>query len=279
VLAQEFPDLELIIVDDDSSDGPYEILSRFSDPRIRLYRNDSNLGLVMNWNQALVRAEGDHVAVLHQDDWYEPGYLSWAFAKFGQHDELGLLAVSACVRQTDGTLKYKRRRRLGLIGPDEYFRLQYCLSDCPAPSQAILSGHILRAVGLYDTRMNYCPEVDLYMRIAKAGGYAFHSELCLVGRTRSEDRFTGRFGMAAVRLQDYSFLAHHYACDSLVTHDLLREVMRELRSRTYRYFYANIRQLKLRTAARLLLLGVSNEFSLGLAIRRCTTVQETGTGL
>jgi glycosyltransferase involved in cell wall biosynthesis len=55
VLAQNFDDMEILIVDDCSRDNTMEILEKYRrlDDRIRVFLNTSNLGMVNNWNRAL----------------------------------------------------------------------------------------------------------------------------------------------------------------------------------------------------------------------------------
>jgi glycosyltransferase involved in cell wall biosynthesis len=70
VLAQDFRDFELLIVDDCSGDGTGKIIERYAsqDPRIIYKVNDSNLGMVANWNNCLKMARGRYVKFLFQDD-------------------------------------------------------------------------------------------------------------------------------------------------------------------------------------------------------------------
>jgi hypothetical protein len=53
VLDQTFEDSELIVIDDDSSDGTPDVVAAFSDDRLRFVRNETRLGLVGNWNRCL----------------------------------------------------------------------------------------------------------------------------------------------------------------------------------------------------------------------------------
>jgi glycosyltransferase involved in cell wall biosynthesis len=73
-LAQTFPDFEVLIVDDQSTDQSYQIAQAYAtrDPRIRVARNTHNLGLVGNWNQCVLLAQGEWVKFLFQDDILEP---------------------------------------------------------------------------------------------------------------------------------------------------------------------------------------------------------------
>jgi len=70
VLGQDFADMEILISDDDSSDGTSKIIENFAarDGRIRWWRNSRNLGLVGNHNASLQAARGDYIKFVHQDD-------------------------------------------------------------------------------------------------------------------------------------------------------------------------------------------------------------------
>jgi glycosyltransferase involved in cell wall biosynthesis len=71
VLAQSLPDLELIVVDDGSTDDTREVLSRVSDPRLRVLR-DTNHGPAHARNQGCRAARATrYVAFLDADDWWD----------------------------------------------------------------------------------------------------------------------------------------------------------------------------------------------------------------
>jgi glycosyltransferase involved in cell wall biosynthesis len=74
VLNQTYKDIEILVVDDGSTDATFEILERYaaSDERIRLVRNENNLGLVGNWNRCIELAKGEWIKFVFQDDWIEP---------------------------------------------------------------------------------------------------------------------------------------------------------------------------------------------------------------
>lgn len=74
VLGQTYEDIEILAVDDGSTDATFEILERYaaSDQRIRLVRNKHNLGLVGNWNRCIEMARGKWIKFLFQDDLLEP---------------------------------------------------------------------------------------------------------------------------------------------------------------------------------------------------------------
>jgi glycosyltransferase involved in cell wall biosynthesis len=68
VLNQSFPDFELIIVDDGSTDSSLEISKSYSDSRIRILENSENLGPTLSRNKALQVVKSDFIAILDSDD-------------------------------------------------------------------------------------------------------------------------------------------------------------------------------------------------------------------
>jgi glycosyltransferase involved in cell wall biosynthesis len=68
ILRQSHRDYELLILDDGSTDGGIEIAGAYDDPRIRIVRNDSNLGLVKTRNRGIREARGAFIAFLDSDD-------------------------------------------------------------------------------------------------------------------------------------------------------------------------------------------------------------------
>jgi glycosyltransferase involved in cell wall biosynthesis len=68
VLGQTFSDLELVVVDDASTDRTPAILAAIGDPRMRVLRNDAQLGLAASLNRGLDEARGRYVARLDADD-------------------------------------------------------------------------------------------------------------------------------------------------------------------------------------------------------------------
>lgn len=78
VLNQTGVSLELILVDDGSTDGTLGIMHRFAsqDPRIKVVHNKMNLGLCCSRNLGVLECEGEWITILDADDWYAEGRLA-----------------------------------------------------------------------------------------------------------------------------------------------------------------------------------------------------------
>ena len=100
ILAQRFADFELLVIDDGSTDGSCEAVRAYDDPRIRLIRNDGNLGIAITRNVGLGFARGAYIAFLDSDDWARPDRLARQIAFLDCHPDHG--AVGCWVAWMDG---------------------------------------------------------------------------------------------------------------------------------------------------------------------------------
>ena len=74
LIAQDYPNLEIVIVDDGSSDGTMNILHEYAEkyPHIRLYQNKTNLGYTKNFEKAISLCRGKYISLCDQDDIWFP---------------------------------------------------------------------------------------------------------------------------------------------------------------------------------------------------------------
>jgi glycosyltransferase involved in cell wall biosynthesis len=94
VLSQLSNDDEVIVVDDDSNDRTIEIIKSFSDNRVKLNlsKNHKKLGIVKNFERALLQAKGDFIFLCDQDDVWLPEKVEVSLAAL----KSSLLVVSDC---------------------------------------------------------------------------------------------------------------------------------------------------------------------------------------
>lgn len=102
VLAQTFGDFELLLVDDASTDGSVDALP--ADPRIRVLRNERNIGQIPSLNRGLRDARGPYVARLDHDDVCLPRRLEAQVAVLDAQPGVALAATWADIVDTDGRL-------------------------------------------------------------------------------------------------------------------------------------------------------------------------------
>ncbi|HWE53415.1 MAG TPA: glycosyltransferase family 2 protein [Bryobacteraceae bacterium] len=112
-LAQTYPDFEIVIVDNASTDSTWEICQSLSarDKRIRTFRNESNIGPVRNWKRCIDEARGETGKILFSDDLIAPSFLEKT-VPFLDDPSVGLVLTAANV---DGRIEYLLSGRSGKL--------------------------------------------------------------------------------------------------------------------------------------------------------------------
>jgi glycosyltransferase involved in cell wall biosynthesis len=152
VLSSTYGNLELIIVDDRSKDNTVAIAESFAakDDRIRVYRNEINLGDYPNRNRAASYARGKYIKYLDSDDMLYPFGLEIMVYWMEKYPEcaLGLEIFSA---YDDKPFPFE------LTG-EEAYKMHYCSNNLPifsvAPGSAIIKKACFDAVGGFPEKRN-----------------------------------------------------------------------------------------------------------------------------
>lgn len=161
VMAQDFTDIEIVVVDDGSQDETPAILERLQseDTRLRVVTNTTNIGLARSLNAGLEAAQGHYIARLDADDVARPRWLSTLHTYMESHTNLVLTGASVCNIAPDGRpLKIRRLTH----GPNE---LRWALRfHSPIVHPTVMfrrAHHNLR----YDPTFRTTEDYDLFARL------------------------------------------------------------------------------------------------------------------
>ncbi len=105
-LAQSYPNFEVVVSDNRSTDGAWELLNeRYgNEPRVRLYQNATNIGMARNFDRLLELARGRYLMCLSSDDFLFPPHLEQLEAGFARDPGLDVVYCGAYFAHEDGTV-------------------------------------------------------------------------------------------------------------------------------------------------------------------------------
>jgi hypothetical protein len=164
VLAQTFTDFELLVVDDGSTDGSAETIERSADARIRLLRNEQNIGQVPSLNRGLAEAQGEYVARLDHDDLCLPRRLERQVAVLDAEPDVALVGTWLDVLDESGQIYGRLRGRMS-----DYVEFVYAILVDRYPfghPSLMFRRDVVRSLGGYDATLAPSEDKDLYRRLA-----------------------------------------------------------------------------------------------------------------
>jgi glycosyltransferase involved in cell wall biosynthesis len=185
VLAQTYPDFEVIVVDDGSTDDTQVVLAAYSG-RIRYIRQE-NRGLAGARNTGFLASRGDYLLFLDSDDLIHPDKLALHVSLMEAEPASGLVYSAWQQINADGTqvLGEVRPNRQGQLLKELLRRHFFFFA-----SAAVLRRECLERVGLFDESLQWSEDADMWLRLARAG-YAFgYIDLPLVQYRIHEDSMT-----------------------------------------------------------------------------------------
>lgn len=90
ILSQSYPNFELLICDDNSSDTSLEVIQNIEDERIELFKNETNQGYLKTCNRLFKEAKGDIITFQDADDWSKPDRLKLIVEALRVNPEAGV---------------------------------------------------------------------------------------------------------------------------------------------------------------------------------------------
>ncbi len=185
VLAQSYQALEVIVVDDGSTDDTEARLAGYGE-RIKVIRCSLNRGVSAARNCGIRRSCGSYVALLDSDDLWLPD-------KVERQVDFFLKQPEAMICQTEEIWirrgkrvnpRRKHRKYSGYIFP-------HCLPLCiVSPSAVMIKQELLSQVGLFDEQLPACEDYDLWLRIAAHHPIFLLEEPLIIKRGGHEDQLS-----------------------------------------------------------------------------------------
>lgn len=169
VRQQTYQNLEIIIVDDCSTDGTHEYLKDISnkDSRIRFFLKEKNSGACVSRNIAIERANGEFITGLDDDDYFTTNRIEKFLKNWKEKEGLKGLFSETAIRKNN-TLKCFKYRRLTYkkkVSASDLIKNNY------VGNQIFTKLEILRKNGGFDADFKMWQDLECWYSILKSGGY------------------------------------------------------------------------------------------------------------
>ncbi len=161
VRMQRWPNLEIIVVDDGSTDQTDRVLTDLAGPDVHVIRQEENAGPAAARNAGIQAAHGKWIAFLDADDIWLPGKLKKQFQAICRNPDAAVVYSDGYVRHVDGQLRERRARR-----PRHSVLRELLWGSLFSMSSTMVRRNCFHAAGAFDVQLRTGEDWDIWLRLA-----------------------------------------------------------------------------------------------------------------
>jgi glycosyltransferase involved in cell wall biosynthesis len=225
VLAQTVRDFEIVVVDNCSTDNTSDVLRPYIDAGlIRYVCNETNLGMVGNWNKCIELAKGRYINILCADDLLEASALELAVAMFESHEGVSVVSFSRTIVDSNlnpiRTARYADRS--GVISGAEAVRKCFLCGNLIGEPSAVFFRQSDADRG-FNPEYRQIVDLEMWMYLLGRGDLAFLSTpLCKI--RQHEEQLTKESVRTFAIIEDEERLFREYSIKPFIGNSpLVRE--------------------------------------------------------
>lgn len=193
-LSQTMDDIEVVVVDDRSSDDTVPIAEAYArqDPRVRIELNDRRLGLIPNWNRCVELASGEWVKFLFQDDLLARSCVE-TLLSVGDEREAPIVACRRDIEFEDVSIETREEYLTHLaeesfgavfgerttVGPEDFCEgvlAEFGINFVGEPTAVLLHRSLFRRFGMFNPSFTMIGDIEYWIRVGIHVGMRFVPE-------------------------------------------------------------------------------------------------------
>lgn len=214
-LNQDYPNLEIIVHDDASTDSTLDLLSRYHDPRLKIIRTDDNHGMIGGWNYLASFAKGKYIKFLASDDLLAPQCVSLLVRAAEAHPDSALITCQREFINEEGRVV----RKMGFARNDTVVNglahARWILTDLREnkigePTAVLYPRSFIKKAGEYDPQFSQFADFEYWIRLLQFGDLVYiHKPLCSF-RTHSGSNTTAAIRDGRFITEIFALISKYY---------------------------------------------------------------------
>jgi glycosyltransferase involved in cell wall biosynthesis len=169
-LNQTYPNLEIIVSDNCSTDGTKAFVSGIADPRLRYFRHDVNIGASANGNFCVKQAKGKYLLMLHDDDLIDDDFIESCIRAVNGMADAGIIQTGTRQINSKGTVLGEVPNLAAGLPVDAFFRKWFSRQAPIHLCHTLFNTDKLRQIGGFKSKHNcYDDSMAVVLLAAKYG--------------------------------------------------------------------------------------------------------------
>lgn len=189
VLDQTFTDIEVIVVDDASTDNTESIVEGYDDPRIRYIRHEENRGGSAARNTGIKAADGEFVAFLDDDDEWRPGKLDAQLDTYNTDSEVGVVYTGIENVDSEGQTNAVKTPQIAGDVTEELLLHNFIGSF----SALLADSETIERTGLLDEQFPSWQDWEYYIRLSQEARFAAVPEPLTIRHNAAHEQISDDF--------------------------------------------------------------------------------------
>lgn len=195
VLAQDYPNIELYVINDGSTDNTEEILKEYTG-RIK-WETQKNMGQTPTINKGWNLTNGEIITWLNSDDTYLPGAVRKGVEYLLSHPETGVVYGDTLVTESDGSPREKSKDQSSF----DYFLFVKNCDNCIVQPSSFIRRDVIKKVSDLDPVYYYFMDWDFWLRAGLYFKIDYIPELLSTYRMHAESKTVAQSKKAAPELE------------------------------------------------------------------------------
>jgi glycosyltransferase involved in cell wall biosynthesis len=166
-LKQTYPNVEIIVSDNCSTDNTEDVVKGFNDPRIRYFKQNVNIGAINNSNFCLEQARGDYFMQLQDDDMIDHDFLETCMKAANYSTDIGIIRTGTRVIDSDNNILHEYSNVDVGLSTVEFFRNWFACKTPIYLCSTLFNTKRLKEVSGFRSKHNLFDDAVAIVRLSK----------------------------------------------------------------------------------------------------------------
>lgn len=207
ILAQTFHDIEVLVIDDGSTDNTPEVINSIGDERVR-YHYKENGGVSSARNFGIIKAKGNFIAFLDSDDIWPENFIETTLGHLNKNPNAGLAYTATTIQHPDGRQEDSRDTHRCVSGriTVQLFKHSFIWPMAVLIRKDVLDGFF------FDENLKICDDNDAFLRLSVKNDFVFVPDT-KVRRRYSQDNHSNKFHTTGSFIRGLSLERFYFQMD------------------------------------------------------------------